>query len=73
MNEDGGDMTRCITAFLGALLLVATIVALPEAQAQTAQSVLQTAAKAMGADAVKCLSYTSSGGGYVAIVGQGLS
>jgi glyoxylase-like metal-dependent hydrolase (beta-lactamase superfamily II) len=73
MNEDGGDMTRCITAFLGALLLVATIVALPEAQAQTAQSVLQTAAKAMGADAVKCLSYTSSGGGYVAIVGQGFS
>ena len=66
-------MTRCITAFLGALLLVATIVALPEAQAQTAQSVLQTAAKAMGADAVKCLSYTSSGGGYVAIVGQGFS
>src|SRR6185295_2613495 len=73
MNEDGGDMTRCITAFLGALLLVAAIVARPEAQAPTAQSVLQTAAKAMGADAVKCLSYTSSGGGYVAIVGQGFS
>lgn len=65
-------MTRCITAFLGALLLVATIVALPEAQAQTAPSVLQTAAKAMGADAVKCLTY-SSNNGYVAIVGQGYS
>jgi glyoxylase-like metal-dependent hydrolase (beta-lactamase superfamily II) len=72
MNEDGGDMARCITAFLGALLLATAIVAQPEAQAQAAQSVLQTAAKAMGADAVKCLTY-SSNNGYVAIVGQGYS
>ena len=65
-------MVRHITAFLCALLLATMMVARPVAQAQTAQSVLQTAAKAMGTDTVRCLTYTSTGG-YVAIVGQGFS
>ena len=66
-------MGRYMTALLCALLLATMIVAQPVAQVQTAQTVLQTAAKAMGTDTVKCLTYTSTGGGYVAIVGQGFS
>src|SRR6266540_1463471 len=66
-------MARYMTALLGALLLATMIVAQPVAQ--TAQSVLQTAAKAMGTDTVKCLTYSSPGGpgNYVGIVGQGFS
>src|SRR4029077_5009081 len=72
---DGGDMVRYIRALLGALVLATAIVAQPVAQAQTAQSVLQTAAKAMGSDTVKCLTYSSPGGAgiCVGIVGQGFS
>ena len=68
-------MVRYTIALLGALLLATTMVAQPVAQAQTAQSVLQTAAKAMGTDTVKCLTYSSPGGpgNYVGIVGQGFS
>src|SRR5688572_33480308 len=61
-------MARYITAFLGAALLVTTLVARPVAQAQTAQSVLQAAAPAMGTNNLKCITYT--GHGYVGIVGQ---
>ena len=39
------------------------------ASAQTVQSVLQAASKAMGADNLKCITYTGTSG-YVGIVGQ---
>jgi glyoxylase-like metal-dependent hydrolase (beta-lactamase superfamily II) len=42
------------------------------ASAQDARAVLQTAAKAMGTDTLKCVTYSGTGG-YVAIVGQGFS
>src|SRR5688572_31565363 len=61
-------MARYITALAAALLLVTSMVAQPAAQAQTAQSVLQAAAKAMGTNNLKCVTYT--GAGYVGIVGQ---
>src|SRR5687767_8371970 len=61
-------MARYITAFVGALLLVTAMVARPVAQAQTAQSVLQAAAQAMGTNNLKCITYT--GAGYVGFVGQ---
>ena len=38
-------------------------------QAQTAQSVLQALSKTMGADNLRCISYTGTNG-YVGIVGQ---
>ena len=53
-------MRRYMTALLCALLLATMMVARLVAQAQTAQSVLQTAAKAMGTDTVRCLTYTST-------------
>ena len=61
-------MARYITAFLGAAALVTALVAQPAAQAQTAQSVLQAAAQAMGTGNLKCITYT--GAGYVGFVGQ---
>ena len=42
------------------------------AAAQDAKAVLQAAAKAMGADALKCITYSGTGG-YVGVVGQGFS
>lgn len=51
--------------FALSVALVATAVA----QAQTPQAVLQAAAKAMGTDTLKCLTYSGTGG-YVGIVGQ---
>jgi glyoxylase-like metal-dependent hydrolase (beta-lactamase superfamily II) len=61
-------MARYITALCGALLLLTMMVARPAAQAQTAQSVLQAVAQAMGTNNLKCVTYT--GAGYFGIVGQ---
>jgi glyoxylase-like metal-dependent hydrolase (beta-lactamase superfamily II) len=55
-----------------AAALAATAPEVTQAQAQNAQSVLQAAVKAMGTDALKCLTY-SGAGGYVGIVGQHFS
>ena len=51
-----------LAVFAAALLPPAT------AHAQTAQSVLQAAAKTMGTNTLKCVTYTGSG--YVGLVGQ---
>lgn len=61
-------MTRQMAALVGLLVLL-TVMATPAvAQAQSAQAVLQAAAKAMGTNNLKCITYT--GAGYVGIVGQ---
>lgn len=61
-------MARYLTALCGALMLVTMTVAKPAAQAETAQSVLQAVAQAMGTGQLKCVTYT--GAGYVGLVGQ---
>ncbi|MGH9257672.1 MAG: MBL fold metallo-hydrolase [Vicinamibacterales bacterium] len=61
-------MAKYITALIGALILVTIVAPQPAAQGQTAQSVLQATAKAMGTNNLKCVTYT--GAGYVGIVGQ---
>ena len=61
-------MARYITALLGALTLAAMTVMPATAQGQTAQSVLQAAAQAMGTNSLKCVTY--AGAGYFGIVGQ---
>ena len=61
-------MARYITALLGALTLAAMTVMPATAQGQTAQSVLQAAAQAMGTNNLKCVTY--AGAGYFGLVGQ---
>jgi glyoxylase-like metal-dependent hydrolase (beta-lactamase superfamily II) len=61
-------MARHIAVVLGLLVFLMVIVAPGVADAQTAQSVLQAAAKAMGTNNLKCVTYTGSG--YVGLVGQ---
>ena len=61
-------MGRHLSVLVGLLVLLAVMAAPVAAQAQTAQAVLQAAAKAMGTNNLKCITYT--GAGYVGIVGQ---
>ena len=60
-------MAKRIAVCVG-LLAVLTAAAPAVAQAQSAQAVLQAAAKAMGTNTLRCATYT--GTGYVGIVGQ---
>src|SRR3970040_476984 len=60
-------MVRRIAICVG-LLVAWTAVAPSEAQAQSAQAVIQAAAAAMGTNNLRCVTYTGSG--YVGIVGQ---
>jgi glyoxylase-like metal-dependent hydrolase (beta-lactamase superfamily II) len=61
-------MARHIAVVLGLVVFLMVLVAPGVAGAQTAQSVLQAAAKAMGTNNLKCVTYTGSG--YVGLVGQ---
>ena len=61
-------MARQIAALLGLLVLLTMMATPAVAQAQTAQAVLQAAAKAIGTNNLKCVTY--NGAGYVGIVGQ---
>lgn len=61
-------MSRQIAALVGLVVLLTMMAAPAVAQAQTAQSVLQAAAKTMGTNNLQCVTYT--GAGYVGIVGQ---
>ena len=61
-------MAKHIAVVLGLVAFVMVTVAPGVAEAQTAQSVLQAAAKAMGTNNLKCVTYTGSG--YVGFVGQ---
>ena len=61
-------MARQLSALVGLLVLLTITAAPVAAQAQTAQAVLEAAAKAMGTNNLKCVTYT--GAGYVGIVGQ---
>ena len=56
------------------LWMVTALLALTSgtAAAQDAKAVLQAAAKAMGTESLKCITYSGTGG-YVGIVGQGYS
>jgi glyoxylase-like metal-dependent hydrolase (beta-lactamase superfamily II) len=61
-------MAKHIAVVFGLVVFVMVMVAPGVAEAQTAQSVLQAAAKAMGTNNLKCVTYTGSG--YVGFVGQ---
>ena len=61
-------MARQIAALFGLVVLLTMMTAPGVAEAQTAQSVLQAAATAMGTNNLKCVTYTGSG--YVGFVGQ---
>ena len=61
-------MIRQMATLFGLLVLLAVMATPAVAQAQSAQAVLQAAAKAMGTNNLKCITYT--GAGYVGIVGQ---
>src|SRR5262245_30440260 len=65
------QVMRKQAAILLGLLTLPVFFAGPGTHAQTldARTVLQTAVKAMGSEALKCITYSGSGG-YVGIVGQ---
>src|SRR5688500_6136915 len=64
MDVEGGTMSKTLWSLAAALALMSGT-----ASAQTVQSVLQAASKAMGADNLKCITYSGTSG-YVGIVGQ---
>jgi glyoxylase-like metal-dependent hydrolase (beta-lactamase superfamily II) len=61
-------MARQLAALVGLFVLITLMAAPAAAQGQSAQAVLQAAAKAMGTNNLKCVTYT--GAGYVGLVGQ---
>jgi glyoxylase-like metal-dependent hydrolase (beta-lactamase superfamily II) len=61
-------MARQLAALVGLFVLMMNVAGPAAAQGQNAQAVLQAAAKAMGTNNLKCVTYT--GAGYVGFVGQ---